>query len=51
MRHTIHLPLLLAVLLSVRAGAQLLVVPCNSASYYLAPVREAVAVPILDRWV
>ena len=32
----------------VTAGAQLLVVPCNSASYYLAPVREAVAVPILD---
>jgi aspartate racemase len=32
----------------VTAGAQLLVVPCNSASYYLAPVREAVSVPILD---
>lgn len=32
----------------VTAGAQLLVVPCNSASYYLAPVRDAVDVPILD---
>ncbi len=32
----------------VTAGAQLLVVPCNSASHYLAPVREAVKVPILD---
>jgi aspartate racemase len=32
----------------VAAGAQLLVVPCNSASYYLAPVREAVAVTVLD---
>jgi aspartate racemase len=32
----------------VTAGAQLLVVPCNSASYYLAPVRAAVSVPILD---
>jgi aspartate racemase len=32
----------------VAAGAQLLVVPCNSASFYLAPVRAAVATPILD---
>ena len=32
----------------VTAGAQLLVVPCNSASFYLAPVRAAVATPILD---
>lgn len=30
------------------AGAQLIVVPCNSASYYLAPVRAAVETPILD---
>jgi aspartate racemase len=29
-------------------GAHLLVVPCNSASHFLAPVREAVAVPVLD---
>jgi aspartate racemase len=32
----------------VAAGAQLLVVPCNSAAYYLAPVRAAIATPILD---
>jgi len=32
----------------VALGAQLLVVPCNSAAYYLAPVRAAVTVPILD---
>lgn len=32
----------------VAAGARLLVVPCNSAAYYLAPVRAAVDVPILD---
>lgn len=32
----------------VRAGAQLIVVPCNSASYYLGPVREAVSVTVLD---
>ena len=32
----------------VAAGAQLVVVPCNSASYFLAPVRAAVAVPVLD---
>lgn len=31
------------------AGAQLLVVPCNSAAYYLQPVRDAAgAVPVLD---
>lgn len=29
-------------------GAHLIVVPCNSASYFLAPVRAAVAVPVLD---
>ncbi len=32
----------------VAMGAHLLVVPCNSASHFLAPVREAVAVPVLD---
>lgn len=31
------------------AGAQLLVVPCNSAAYFLQPVRDAAgAVPVLD---
>jgi aspartate racemase len=30
------------------SGAGLLVVPCNSASHFLAPVRAAVPVPILD---
>ncbi|MCW5807716.1 MAG: amino acid racemase [Deltaproteobacteria bacterium] len=30
------------------AGAQLIVVPCNSASYFLDDVRAAVATPILD---
>ncbi len=29
-------------------GAHLIVVPCNSASYFLAPVRAAVAIPVLD---
>jgi len=29
-------------------GAALVVVPCNSASYFLAPVRAAVRVPVLD---
>lgn len=29
-------------------GAHLLVVPCNSASYFLAPVRAAAVVPVLD---
>lgn len=29
-------------------GAHLIVVPCNSASYFLAPVRAAVSVPVLD---
>ena len=29
-------------------GARLIVVPCNSASYFLGPVRDAVNVPILD---
>jgi aspartate racemase len=32
----------------VSLGARLLVAPCNSASYFLAPVRAAVSVPILD---
>jgi len=32
----------------VAAGAQLLVVPCNSAAHFLGPVREAIAAPILD---
>lgn len=32
----------------VAMGAQLIVVPCNSASHFLAPVRAAVAVPVLD---
>ena len=32
----------------VAMGAHLVVVPCNSASYFLAPVRAAVAVPVLD---
>jgi aspartate racemase len=32
----------------VAAGAELIVVPCNSASHYLGPVREAVPVPVLD---
>ncbi len=29
-------------------GAHILVVPCNSASHFLAPVRAAVEVPVLD---
>jgi aspartate racemase len=32
----------------VAMGAHLVVVPCNSASHFLAPVRAAVAVPVLD---
>ena len=32
----------------VAMGAGVIVVPCNSASFYLGPVREAVAVPVLD---
>jgi aspartate racemase len=32
----------------VAMGAQLIVVPCNSASHFLAPVRAAVGVPVLD---
>src|SRR5262245_4194541 len=32
----------------VAAGAQLIAVPCNSAAYFLADVRAAVAVPVLD---
>ena len=29
-------------------GAALIVVPCNSAAYYLGPVREGVRAPVLD---
>jgi len=32
----------------VAAGAQLIAVPCNSAAYFLAEVRAAVPVPVLD---
>jgi aspartate racemase len=32
----------------VAMGAHLIVVPCNSASHFLAPVRAAVDVPVLD---
>ncbi len=32
----------------VAAGAQLVVVPCNSAAYFLAAVRDQVDVPVLD---
>lgn len=30
------------------AGADLITIPCNSAHYYLASIREAVKIPVLD---
>jgi aspartate racemase len=31
-----------------QAGADALAMPCNTAHYYAAPIREAVAIPLLD---